>query len=161
MFLSRHLPNGKIDLSCKILQVGIEHDLQQLLLIHSFFCECASIDRFAVFFSASLYTCRPNGNSCFWMLCGSRAKEMVSVYRHMSDKEAAYLLEHSILPDTQPYQTIVVGEEGYEYCTLSENQEKRWQKHCAAVKSMEILLNTFQSPSRHSGIVFLFFPQMW
>lgn len=47
---------------------------------------------------------------------GHETEEMVSVYRHMSDKEAAYLLEHSILPDTQPYQTIVVGEEGYEYC---------------------------------------------
>eukprot|EP00435_Cladocopium_sp_Y103_P061076 s104_g22.t1 len=43
-------------------------------------------------------------------------EEMVSVYRHMTDMEAGYLLEHSILPDTQPYQTIVVGEEGYEYC---------------------------------------------
>ena len=52
---------------------------------------------------------------------------MVSVYRHMTDKEAAYLLEHSILPDTQPYQTIVVGEEGYEYCTLSCRQAgKLW-----------------------------------
>ena len=28
-------------------------------------------DRFAGFFSASLYTCRPNGNSCFSMLCFS------------------------------------------------------------------------------------------
>ena len=49
------------------------------------------------------------------------AKEMVSVYRHMTDKEAGDLLEHSILPDTQPYQTIVVGEEGYEYCVLKAN----------------------------------------
>lgn len=35
---------------------------------------------------------------------------------HMTDAEAAFLYEHSLLPDTQPYQTIVVGEEGYEYC---------------------------------------------
>lgn len=48
------------------------------------------------------------------------SEEMVSVYRHMTDKEATYLLEHSILPDTQPYQTIVVGEEGYEYCNLPQ-----------------------------------------
>ena len=44
------------------------------------------------------------------------AEELVSVYRHMSDKEALYLLEHSVLPEGRPYQTIVVGEEGYTYC---------------------------------------------
>ncbi len=44
----------------------------------------------------------------------------MSVYRHMSDKEAMYLLEHSVLPEGRPYQTIVVGEEGYTYCIQVE-----------------------------------------
>ncbi|CAJ1338151.1 unnamed protein product [Effrenium voratum] len=43
-------------------------------------------------------------------------EDMAYVYRHMTDKEAVFLLEHSLLPDSQPYQTIVEGTEGYEYC---------------------------------------------
>ena len=46
----------------------------------------------------------------------------MSVYRHMSDKEALYLLEHSVLPEGRPYQTIVVGEEGYNYCSQVEQE---------------------------------------
>ena len=40
----------------------------------------------------------------------------MAVYRHMTDRECAFLLEHGLLPDTQPYQTITRGEEGYRYC---------------------------------------------
>ena len=38
------------------------------------------------------------------------------IYRHMSDREFAVLLETSQLPATQPYQTIVRGEGGFQYC---------------------------------------------
>jgi len=38
------------------------------------------------------------------------------VYRHMGDEEFAYLLANGILPDTQPYQTIVEGPVGRTYC---------------------------------------------
>lgn len=39
------------------------------------------------------------------------------VYRHMGDVELTHLVQHGTLPDTQPYQTIVQGKSGYEYCT--------------------------------------------
>ena len=44
------------------------------------------------------------------------SEEMVSIYRHMTDKECSYLRERGRLPDSQPYQTIVEGTEGFEYC---------------------------------------------
>ncbi|CAE7767371.1 unnamed protein product [Symbiodinium microadriaticum] len=34
----------------------------------------------------------------------------------MTDKECSFLREHGTLPDTQPYQTIVEGDEGFQYC---------------------------------------------
>ena len=43
-------------------------------------------------------------------------QEMVRIYRHMTDKECSFLREKGILPDTQPYQTIVEGDEGFQYC---------------------------------------------
>eukprot|EP00439_Symbiodinium_sp_Y106_P039898 s2022_g4.t2 len=43
-------------------------------------------------------------------------EELVSIFRHMTDKECSFLREHGILPDTQPYQTIVEGDEGFQYC---------------------------------------------
>lgn len=46
----------------------------------------------------------------------SPGDEKVVLYRHMGDKELFTLLETGCLPDTQPYQTIVCGEEGYNYC---------------------------------------------
>lgn len=39
------------------------------------------------------------------------------VYRHMGDVELQYVIDHNNqLPATQPYQTIVRGEEGFQYC---------------------------------------------
>lgn len=38
------------------------------------------------------------------------------VYRHMGDSELRFLLDENQLPDTQPYQTIVRGSEGLNYC---------------------------------------------
>ena len=38
------------------------------------------------------------------------------VYRHMGDREFAFLQQTGQLPATQPYQTIVRGEEGFRYC---------------------------------------------
>ena len=52
--------------------------------------------------------------------------DMVSVYRHMTDAEAEHLLEHGVLPTTQPYQTIVVGEEGYAYCASAMMMRARF-----------------------------------
>ena len=43
-------------------------------------------------------------------------EELVSIFRHMTDKECSFLREHGTLPDTQPYQTIVEGDEGFQYC---------------------------------------------
>ena len=41
---------------------------------------------------------------------------LTTVYRHMGDEECAFLRENGVLPDTQPYQTIVQGETGRTYC---------------------------------------------
>ena len=38
------------------------------------------------------------------------------LYRHMGDREAAFLMREGVLPDTQPYQTVVRGAEGRAYC---------------------------------------------
>lgn len=77
------------------------------------------------FFSYFIQLSNPSFNSswsvsqtCHSVVC----QELVSVYRHMSDKEALYLLEHSVLPEGRPYQTIVVGEEGYNYCSQVEQE---------------------------------------
>lgn len=40
---------------------------------------------------------------------------MIAVYRVMGDIELMHLLNHGILPDTQPYQAIVKDEEGRLY----------------------------------------------
>lgn len=47
-----------------------------------------------------------------------------NVYRHMGDLEFAYLQAHNQLPDTQPYQTIVEGEQGRRYCEKYLNGKK-------------------------------------
>lgn len=43
-------------------------------------------------------------------------KPLTAVFRHMADTELQYLLSNHMLPDTQPYQTIVEGEAGRRYC---------------------------------------------
>ena len=58
-------------------------------------------------------------------------------YRHMGDEECAFLREHGVLPDTQPYQTIVEGPAGRAYCegrfcqTIKQSFQKfqRFQPH--------------------------------
>ena len=40
----------------------------------------------------------------------------VLCYRHMGDREFAFLLQHNQLPETQPYQTLTQGAEGRAYC---------------------------------------------
>jgi hypothetical protein len=47
---------------------------------------------------------------------GHAAPGFELVYRHMGDREFAVLRQTGQLPATQPYQTIVRGEEGFRYC---------------------------------------------
>jgi len=42
-------------------------------------------------------------------------EERCLVYRPMGDKECSFLLQHGTLPSSQPYQTIVRGDEGRRY----------------------------------------------
>ena len=59
------------------------------------------------------------GSSSVWLSAPSL--ELVDtaalglVYRPMSDRELLHLLQHGVLPGTQPYQTIVEGQEGRAY----------------------------------------------
>eukprot|EP00933_Yihiella_yeosuensis_P062723 TRINITY_DN656_c1_g1_i1.p1 TRINITY_DN656_c1_g1~~TRINITY_DN656_c1_g1_i1.p1 ORF type:complete len:186 (-),score=37.83 TRINITY_DN656_c1_g1_i1:151-708(-) len=58
------------------------------------------------------------GSSSVWLSSPSSELEdlsMTLVYRPMGDTELLHLLNYSILPDTQPYQTIVRGAEGRNY----------------------------------------------
>jgi hypothetical protein len=47
------------------------------------------------------------------------------VYRHMGDRELFVLLERCQLPSTQPYQTLVRGDQGLAYCRKYLTGKKR------------------------------------
>lgn len=59
-------------------------------------------------------------SSAIWLSADStdvdEGSGQTTVYRHMGDPEVAYLLQHGTLPATQPYQTIVEGQKGRDYC---------------------------------------------
>lgn len=58
------------------------------------------------------------GASSIWLSARSTTllgDTLTLVYRPVGDVEYAYLLNFGILPDTQPYQTIVEGDEGRTY----------------------------------------------
>lgn len=59
-----------------------------------------------------------DGSSSIWLSAKSARPtdgSYTQVYRPMGDEECGHLLEHGVLPDTQPYQTIVEGEGGRVY----------------------------------------------
>ncbi len=55
------------------------------------------------------------------------------VYRHMGDKELGVLLKDRQLPATQPYQTIVRGDEGLRYCRKYLTGKKRVDTGCTTI----------------------------
>merc|ERR1712232_193202 len=58
------------------------------------------------------------GASSIWLSAESSTlvdESLTLVYRPMGDDECSYLLTNGILPDTQPYQTIVEGPGGRIY----------------------------------------------
>lgn len=61
------------------------------------------------------------GASSIWLSAPSAdeheqdLEELGLVYRPMGDGECSFLLQHGTLPDSQPYQTIVRGDEGRRY----------------------------------------------
>jgi len=59
------------------------------------------------------------GSSAVWLQAPSTVVSdvtgMTTVYRPMGDRELVCLLRHGVLPDTQPYQTIVEGAAGRAY----------------------------------------------
>lgn len=66
-----------------------------------------------------------------YLWCSAAAVEddvphgFVALYRHMGDVELRHLVEKGLLPDTQPYQTIVRGNEGRQYCLSYLRGQKR------------------------------------
>eukprot|EP01091_Cochliopodium_minus_P002702 TRINITY_DN12555_c0_g1_i1.p1 TRINITY_DN12555_c0_g1~~TRINITY_DN12555_c0_g1_i1.p1 ORF type:complete len:168 (+),score=40.93 TRINITY_DN12555_c0_g1_i1:132-635(+) len=58
----------------------------------------------------------PNSSS-IWLECNCSEpiEGQTTVYRVMGDLELLYLMENNKLPDSQPYQTIVEGENGRRY----------------------------------------------
>ena len=69
------------------------------------------------------------GASSTWLrappLPGERPEGLVCVYRPMCDREYAFLASHGLLPATQPYQTIVVGDAGRAYAEKYLRGRKR------------------------------------
>eukprot|EP01059_Diplonema_ambulator_P016391 TRINITY_DN27871_c0_g1_i1.p1 TRINITY_DN27871_c0_g1~~TRINITY_DN27871_c0_g1_i1.p1 ORF type:complete len:183 (+),score=29.74 TRINITY_DN27871_c0_g1_i1:56-550(+) len=66
------------------------------------------------------------GGSSIWLEGPSSSDEpgMARVYRPMGDKEAEYLIANGILPDTQPYQAIIEGDNGRVYAEKYLNGKK-------------------------------------
>eukprot|EP01112_Ceratiomyxa_fruticulosa_P014660 TRINITY_DN4213_c0_g4_i4.p1 TRINITY_DN4213_c0_g4~~TRINITY_DN4213_c0_g4_i4.p1 ORF type:complete len:174 (-),score=25.17 TRINITY_DN4213_c0_g4_i4:213-734(-) len=66
------------------------------------------------------------GASSLWLSgkCSEVTEGKAIVYRVMGDIEFQYLLSNNVLPDTQPYQTIVEGQAGLEYCEKYLNGKK-------------------------------------
>ena len=70
--------------------------------------------------SGALENISHNGASSVWLHSPSTPLETLKegetlVYRVMGDIEFHYLFENGVLPSSQPYQTIVEGEEGRKY----------------------------------------------
>ncbi|KAJ3297738.1 hypothetical protein HK104_000149 [Borealophlyctis nickersoniae] len=56
-----------------------------------------------------------------------------TVYRPMGDTETIYLVQHNVLPDTQPYQTIVEGARGWWYSNKYLTGQKKTNTHPSTV----------------------------
>lgn len=71
----------------------------------------------ALYVAGELEDVTHEGSSAIWLSGASAPSREGSclVYRPMGDAECAHLLRHGILPETQPYQTIVRGDEGRGY----------------------------------------------
>ena len=58
------------------------------------------------------------GSSSIWLEAKCSVPvhtDLCNVYRPMGDVEVVYLMEHGVLPDTQPYQAIMQGPAGRVY----------------------------------------------
>ena len=68
--------------------------------------------------SGALHEATHAGASSIWLEAPSMQltdPDLCLVYRPMGDPELKHLLQNGVLPDTQPYQTIVEGEAGRKY----------------------------------------------
>ncbi|CAF3725462.1 unnamed protein product [Adineta steineri] len=71
----------------------------------------------ALYNSGELQNITHHGSSSMWLETPSSSPPpgRTNVYRPMGDIEILYLIEHRQLPDTQPYQAIIEGENGRLY----------------------------------------------
>ncbi|EFA77090.1 hypothetical protein PPL_09843 [Heterostelium album PN500] len=67
--------------------------------------------------SGKLFNITHRGSTSAWLEAPSSVAPdgCTNVYRPMGDLEVRYLVEHKLLPDTQPYQAIIEGEVGRAY----------------------------------------------
>ena len=67
--------------------------------------------------SGELLNITHHGSSSIWLESVSSVPtaDQTLVYRPMGDAEVRHLVEHGELPDTQPYQAIIEGENGRSY----------------------------------------------
>ncbi len=82
-----------------------------------------------------LYNITHYNSSSVWLAAPSSIPPSThtNVYRPMGDIEAKYLVEKKLLPDTQPYQAIIEGEEGRNYATKYLNGTKWTDTHPTTV----------------------------
>ena len=71
----------------------------------------------ALYNSGELQNITHHGSSSIWLEAPSSSTQdgQTNVYRPMGDTEVTHLVEHGELPDTQPYQAIIEGENGRIY----------------------------------------------
>jgi hypothetical protein len=75
------------------------------------------------------------GASAIWLktVLSTPENDKTTVYRPMGDSETRYLVENGILPDTQPYQAIIEGENGYEYAFKYLSGKKHTDTHPSTI----------------------------
>ena len=71
----------------------------------------------ALYNAGELQNITHHGSSSIWLEALSSTPDAgrTNVYRPMGDLEVRYLVEHGELPDTQPYQAIIEGDNGRLY----------------------------------------------
>ena len=102
----------------------------------------------ALYNSGELLNITHHGSSSIWLEAPSSSppEGRINVYRPMGDAEARYLVEHGELPDTQPYQAIIEGENGRLYANKYLTGAKFTDSHpttivefCAPTELIETL----------------------
>lgn len=79
------------------------------------------------------YSSESRPNKCVQVRASNKHFVVSSPHRPMGDLEVKYLIEHKLLPDTQPYQAIIEGQVGRAYATKYLTGKKWTDTHPTTV----------------------------